>query len=58
MCFMLIGDLHQKIHYLSSDDGTERHKFPVDAMKDGLEIVSLTGVLRIEKIKHLFDKGI
>jgi hypothetical protein len=56
VCLVLIGYLEEQVHNLLTYFCPQCHKFPINSVQYSLEIISLTRVLRIEKVQKLFDK--
>ena len=49
---ILIDNFEKHIHYLWLDIWSQSHEFAVNAVQYGLEVVSLTWVLTVEKLKE------
>ena len=56
MWVVLINNLKKHVHDLDLDVLPQDHKFAKDAMKDGFQIVTFSGVLTVKKLKEAVDE--
>mmetsp|Transcript_30544 Transcript_30544/g.73209 ORF Transcript_30544/g.73209 Transcript_30544/m.73209 type:complete len:292 (-) Transcript_30544:350-1225(-) len=58
VCVTLVNDLEEEILDGLADEGPQGHELAVNSVKDGLQIVTLSWILRIEEIQELEHEGV
>jgi len=58
MILIFISNFEKKIHDLYSNCCSKRHELPIDSVENGFQVVSLSRILRVKEIKHLFNEGV
>ena len=53
-----VGDEKKQIHHLGPDVRAKHHVFSIDSMQNGLKVITLTWVLRVEQLKKTAYKAL
>jgi len=56
MRVVVVDHPEQDVHDLFLDVRPERHELAEEAVKDGLEVITLAGVFRVEQLQEVVDE--